>query len=399
MLSKKMDVKHIEKSKAETPKGPVMGMAKVKTPTGMVTPYNSIHESAKTLFATLMKNEILNPGFAHFAPMEEAPPPRQFISTLLPPLDKMLGGGIPLGNFGEIFGKNGSGKSTLAYNIGVAFQRAGGYVFSIDSEHSWDVERFKQTGGDLGSLIYSEVDTLEQTFALLIATLNNQAKAKDQTPCLIIVDTVAATPLAAEQNAILSGEVFNDAYGGGRAKYLSQQMRQLPRLVGQCKTSILFLNQVRQKMSVMPFQDPYDVPGGEAVKHYASFRLKVQMIGKIKNGDKVVGQKVRFETVKCKTAPPFQRADLDLLYESGTFDTLASTLLSLKEQKLFKKTSAGFKVSEKLQSMGFADAYATEAEFRSAVVANMSALVPLIGSPEKADLTEEVDDGENGKSD
>lgn len=358
----------------------------IKTTTGTVERCGSINDAARSLYNSITKASVVDPGFIHFN--EEDPPPKEFISTLIPSLDKMLGGGIPIGKIGEIFGRESSGKSTLGYHLGLAVQKAGGYVLSIDTEHSWDTDRFIQIGGDPGSLIAVEADTVEQVFSLLISALQNQSKMIEKngdnaSPCLIIVDTVAAAPLAAEMAAILNGRDFQDM--GKKAKFLSTQLRQFPRLLGATRAAIVFINQVRMKMNVMAFADPWDVPGGAAIKFYATWRIKVSNSGQIKTSGKEapIGQIVKLKTEKCKCAPPKQQINLDLLYQTGAFDQLASVIEELKEHKYMRKSKGAYKMSSDLVSLGLSEIYNDDVSMRDALSNHIVDIQHLLGSTEK----------------
>lgn len=349
--------------------------------------------SAKNLTDSLIKAGNLNPSYIHYNEAEA--PVKEFIQTGLP-IDKQLGGGIPVGKIGEIFGEEGSGKSTLAYHMAIGFQRAGGYVVAIDTEHSWDHERFLQLGGDNDSIIVAEADTLEQMWATVYSVIKTQeSKGEKAVPCLMIVDTIAGASMTNELAAAVTGKDFSNMQAMERARYNSIQFRQIPRTLGALRMALIFVNQVRTKMNTGPFamfQDPYESTGGKAMKFYASYRIKVKYIGKIKSGDEVIGQTVRFETVKCKTAPPWQRTELSLMYATGKFDQMSALLESMKGQKWYRKTKAGVKTFEQLASLGFKDIYEDEGEFRKAVEENQERISGLLLKPEAS--SKEEDDGE-----
>jgi recombination protein RecA len=388
-------MKNLDKSKIVIGAGKKSGSG--KTFSGDLTDVNALasKDIAKSLFNKIMNSGLVNKDFVHYN--EEDPPPKEFIKTGIAKLDIALGGGIPIGKVGEIFGQNATGKSTLTYHLAKAFQHAGGYALSVDTEHSWDQERAESIGVDRARIILSEVDTVEQLFGLINSTISAQVQlGDDATPCIIIIDTVAAAPTAPEMAAISAGKGYEDM--GRKAKYLSAQMRQLPRSLGASRIALVFVNQVRMKMNTMAFQDPFDSTGGQAIRFYSSWRLKLSNLGKIKEGEEVVGQKVRIETIKCKTASPFQKIELDLVYRTGTYDQLASVLAELKLQKILKKSKSGYKLGQELVALGFEESYSAEREdeFRNMLESKLDSVMAMLGGVtlETADETASADDAE-----
>lgn len=346
--------------------------------------------SAKNLTDSLLKQGSLNPNYIHYN--EPDSPVKEYIPTGLP-IDKMLGGGLPIGKIGEIFGEEGSGKSTLGYHLAVAVQKAGGYVVAIDTEHSWDHDRFLDLGGDNESIIVAEADTLEQVWNTVYRVMQTQeAKGEDAVPCLMLVDTIAGVSTADEIAAAVTGKDFSNMQAMARARYNSIQFRQIPRTLGALRIALVFINQVRVKMQTGPVMwgaDPYESTGGKAMKFYASYRIKVKSIGKIKSGEEVVGQSVRFETVKCKTAPPWQRTVLSLMYLSGKFDQMSAILESMKGNKWYRKTKAGIKTTEVLQGIGFAPEYEDDGAFRADVEKHAHEISGLLLKPDASSQEEE----------
>jgi recombination protein RecA len=329
-----------------------------------------------SVYNKLLKIPAINTELIHYN--EEEPPVQGYV-PVIPDLDRILGGGIPIGRIGEIFGKNAAGKSTLGYHIASAFIKNGGYVVSIDTEHSWDQARAESIGVNREGVILTEANTVEEVFKMIQTIIKSQKDmGPDAPPCLIIVDTIAASPTQAEFNAMQNQAVFQDM--GSKAKLLSSWMRQLPRSIGECNISLVFVNQVRQILGALPFQEQFTTTGGEAIKFYSTWRLKVSQISKLKSGDVYYGQKVRIETVKCKTTAPYQKIELDLLYDTGTFDSINSVIEVLKKEKLIKKTAKGIKVTETLVAQGFAELYESEDLFKEFLIEKKELVDQILGT-------------------
>jgi len=269
------------------------------------------------------KGSIMRMGAEHRVRIESIP-------TGAINLDAAIGiGGIPRGRITEVYGPESSGKTTLCLHVVANAQKAGGVAAFIDAEHALDIDYAKKLGVDVENLLVSQPDTGEQ--ALEICEILVRSGAVD----VVVIDSVAALVPKAE----IEGDM-GDSHVGLQARLMSQALRKLTGAIARSRTSVVFINQLREKIGVM-FGNPETTTGGKALKFYASLRLDIRRIGPVKDKEEVTGSQVRVKVVKNKVAPPFKQAEFDIMYAEGI--SLTSLLVDIgSDAAIIEKSGAWY---------------------------------------------------------
>ncbi|MUV39890.1 Protein RecA [Lentibacillus sp. JNUCC-1] len=255
-------------------------------------------------------------------------------------LDVALGiGGYPRGRVVEVYGPESSGKTTVALHAIAEAQRQGGQAAFIDAEHALDPTYARALGVDIEELLLSQPDTGEQ--ALEIAEALVRSGAVD----IVVVDSVAALVPKAE----IEGEM-GDSHVGLQARLMSQALRKLSGAINKSKTTAIFINQIREKVGVM-FGNPETTPGGRALKFYSSVRLEVRRAESLKQGNDIVGNRTRIKVVKNKVAPPFKKAEVDIMYGEG-ISSEGEVLDIGSELDIVQKSGAWYSYNEERLGQG-----------------------------------------------
>jgi recombination protein RecA len=256
-------------------------------------------------------------------------------------LDLALGvGGIPRGRIIEVFGLESSGKSTLALHVVSQAQKRGGLAAFIDAEHALDPEYAKKLGVKINDLLISQPDTGEQALEIL------ESLVKSGAVDVVVVDSVAALTPQVE----IEGEM-GQQHIGLQARMMSQACRKITALAARTDTSIIFINQIRMKIGQL-FGNPEETPGGKALKFYSSVRLELRRAAKIKQGEQIIGNRIKAKVVKNKVAPPFQQAEFDIFWNEG-ISRLGDILNTGVRFGVINRSGAWFKYQDEKLGQGF----------------------------------------------
>ena len=342
----------------------------------------------------LLKNTLMQIekefGEGSIMPLDsDAQVPIEGISSGSLSVDLALGGkGFPRGRIIEVFGPESSGKTTIALHAVAAAQKTGGIAAFIDAEHALDPSWAKKLGISLERLLVSQPTSGEE--AMHIAELLIKSNAVD----IIVIDSVAALVPQKE----LDGEI-GDSFVGLQARLMSQSMRKLTGAIAKSKTTVIFINQIREKIGVM-FGSPETTPGGRALKFYASCRVDVRRTGTLNEGEDVVGQRVRVKVVKNKVAPPFRVAEFDMMHANGI--SVEGDILDLAvAAKLIDKTGTWLRFGEVHLGQGrekarqfLKDNPEVAAEIRQRVLDSKDAVIAVEGGESGSSDDDEDGDGD-----
>ena len=251
-------------------------------------------------------------------------------------------GGLPVGRITEITGLEQSGKSLVSAHLLAETQKLGGLAVLIDTENAVSREFLEAIGVDTTKLLYVAAETVEQCFEYTETIIEKVRTSSKDKYVTIVVDSVAAASTEKEMEA----DYGKDGYATDKAIIISKAMRKITNLIGRQKITLVFTNQLRQKMNAMPFSDPWTTSGGKAIAFHASVRLRLKSMGTIKANDgsgneRIVGIKVRCQVVKNRMGPPLRSADFDIFFDRG-IDNYGAWLGSMKENAIVKQSGAWY---------------------------------------------------------
>jgi recombination protein RecA len=255
-------------------------------------------------------------------------------------LDLALGGGIPKGRIIEIYGPEASGKTTLAMHIVSEVQKEGGVAAFVDAEHALDPDRAKAVGVKIDKLLISQPDSGEQALDIV------EALVRSNSVDVIVVDSVAALTPRAE----LEGEM-GDSHMGLHARLMSQGMRKLTAIISKSRSTVIFINQIRMKIGVM-FGNPETTTGGQALKFYSSVRIEIRRLAQIKQGEAIIGNRVKAKIVKNKVAAPFKTTEFDIMFSEGGISYVGDLLDTAAIYTVVAKTGNTFNFGETKLGVG-----------------------------------------------
>ena len=255
-------------------------------------------------------------------------------------------GGLPVGRITEITGLEQSGKSLVSAHLLAETQKLGGIAVLIDTENAVSREFLEAIGVDTTKLLYVAAETVEQCFEYTETIIEKVRTSSKDKYVTIVVDSVAAASTEKEMEA----DYGKDGYATDKAIIISKAMRKITNLIGRQKITLVFTNQLRQKMNAMPFSDPWTTSGGKAIAFHASVRLRLKSMGTIKakdssGNDRIVGIKVRCQVVKNRMGPPLRSADFDIFFDRG-IDNFGAWLGSMKDNGLVKQSGAWYEYTD-----------------------------------------------------
>lgn len=280
-------------------------------------------------------------------------------------------GGLPVGRIAEITGLEQTGKSLVSAHLLAETQKMGGVAVLIDTETSVSREFYDAIGLDISSLLYVSVDSVEDIFESIEVIIEKVRKASKDKIVTIVVDSVAAASTKSE----ISGDYDKDGYATDKAILISKAMRKITNMIGRQKITLIFTNQLRQKMNAMPFADPWTTSGGKALAFHSSVRIRLKHKGRIKQKvhgqNRIIGIKVKAQIVKNRMGPPLRSAEFDVYFDSG-IDNYGSWLTVLKDSKIVKQNGAWYSYTPdngdeklKFQSKDFVEMLDEDDELRA----------------------------------